>query len=126
MWTKEHRQRQAAFERRRYRSDLTDAEWERIDPFLPKPARCGRKPKVDLREIVNGASGRVNPELKGTKVAAHYPLEFAAGEIMKVANKALGRKPFVAGRHFSTGVARIWVTAAVSDFISLLRYEKET
>ncbi len=30
--------------------------------------------------IVNGASGRVNPELKGTKVAAHYPLEFAAGE----------------------------------------------
>src|SRR3954452_13957581 len=53
MWTKEHRKRQAAFERRRYPSDLTDAEWERIEPFLPKPARCGRKPKVDLREILN-------------------------------------------------------------------------
>lgn len=53
MWTKEQRKRQAAFERRRYPSDLTDAEWERIKPLLPKPARCGRKPKVDLREILN-------------------------------------------------------------------------
>ena len=53
MWTKEHRQRQAAFGRRRYASDLSDAEWERITPLLPKPARCGRRPKVDLREIVN-------------------------------------------------------------------------
>src|ERR1044071_5416720 len=53
MWTKEHRERQAAFERRRYPSDLTDAEWERIEPFLPKPARRGRRPKVDLREILN-------------------------------------------------------------------------
>src|SRR3954452_7341835 len=53
MWTKEHRRRQAAFERRRYPSDLTDAEWDRIKPLLPKPARWGRKPKVDLREILN-------------------------------------------------------------------------
>jgi transposase len=53
MWTKEHRKRQAAFERRRYPSDLTEAEWERIKLFLPKPARRGRQPKVDLREILN-------------------------------------------------------------------------
>src|SRR4051794_30081442 len=53
MWTKEQRRRQAAFERRRYPSDLTDAEWERIKPLLPKPAWRGRKPKVDLREILN-------------------------------------------------------------------------
>jgi putative transposase len=38
---------------KRYPSDLTDEEWERIAPFLPKPARRGRKPKVDLREILN-------------------------------------------------------------------------
>ena len=49
----EHREHQAAFERRRYPSDLSDAEWERIEPFLPRPARRGRKPKVDLREILN-------------------------------------------------------------------------
>jgi transposase len=54
MWTKEHRARQAAFERqRRYPTDLTDEEWERIRPLLPKPARRGRKPGVDLREILN-------------------------------------------------------------------------
>ena len=53
MWTKEHRKRQAAFERRRYPSDLSDAEWERIKPLLPTPGRLGRKPKVDLREILN-------------------------------------------------------------------------
>jgi transposase len=54
MWTKEQRTRQAAFEtRRRYPTDLTDAEWEQIKPLLPKVARRGRRPKVDLREILN-------------------------------------------------------------------------
>ena len=54
MWTKEHRARQLVFERsRRYPTDLTDAEWEQVRPLLPKPARRGRTPKVDLREILN-------------------------------------------------------------------------
>jgi putative transposase len=36
----------AAIERKtkRYPTDLTDQEWERIAPLLPKPARRGRKP----------------------------------------------------------------------------------
>jgi transposase len=53
MWTKEHRERQKAFERRRYPTDLTDEEWERIRPILPQPSQRGRKPKVNLREILN-------------------------------------------------------------------------
>ncbi len=53
MWTKAHRARQAAFERRRYPTDLTDAEWERVRPLLPRPAKRGRKPGVDLREILS-------------------------------------------------------------------------
>lgn len=53
MWTKEHRARQAAFARRRYPTDLTDAEWAQIAPLLPRPAKRGRKPRVDLREILN-------------------------------------------------------------------------
>ncbi len=53
MWTKEHRERQKAFERQRYPTDLTDEEWQRIRPILPQPARRGRKPKADLREILN-------------------------------------------------------------------------
>lgn len=45
----------AKIERRtkRYPSDLTDGEWERIAPLLPKVARRGRKPGVDRREILN-------------------------------------------------------------------------
>jgi putative transposase len=38
---------------KRYPSDLTDAEWERIKPLLPKPSRRGRKRAVDMREILN-------------------------------------------------------------------------
>jgi transposase len=34
-------------------SDLTDEEWVRIAPLLPKPAKKGRKPAVDLREVLN-------------------------------------------------------------------------
>lgn len=54
MWTEEHRARQAAFERRRrYPTDLTDEEWERIRPLLPRPAKCGRPPSADQREVLN-------------------------------------------------------------------------
>ena len=38
---------------KRYPSDLTDEEWARIEPLLPKPSRRGRKPAVDLREVLN-------------------------------------------------------------------------
>ena len=38
---------------KRYPSDLTDEEWERIRPLLPKPPRRGRRPAVNLREILN-------------------------------------------------------------------------
>ena len=55
MWTKEHRARQAASERgRRYPTDLSDDEWERIRPLLPEPATRWRKPGVDLREVLKG------------------------------------------------------------------------
>jgi len=39
MWTKEHRERQKAFERRRYPTDLTDEEWERILQQLSHPVQ---------------------------------------------------------------------------------------
>jgi putative transposase len=53
MWTKEHRERQKAFEQRRYPTDLTDKKRERIRSMLPQHARRRRKLKVDLREILN-------------------------------------------------------------------------
>jgi transposase len=54
MWTKEHRARQAAFERRRrYPTDLTDEEWAAVQPLLPPPAGRGRPPSADMREMLN-------------------------------------------------------------------------
>ena len=38
---------------KRYPTDLTDEEWEQIEPLLPKPAERGRKPSVDLCEVLN-------------------------------------------------------------------------
>ena len=38
---------------KRYPTDLTDEEWERIKSFLPSAARKGRKPSVDFREVLN-------------------------------------------------------------------------
>jgi len=42
--------------RRAYRSDLTDAEWQRLEPYLPPPAKTGRRREHDLREILNALS----------------------------------------------------------------------
>ena len=55
MWTRESRGRMAGFERRakRYPTDLTDEEWQFIQPFLPPVSKRGRKPKTDLREVLD-------------------------------------------------------------------------
>jgi transposase len=37
----------------RYGSDVTEAEWLILAPFLPAPSRCGRHRKWEMREIVN-------------------------------------------------------------------------
>ena len=52
MWTRASRGRMAGFEKRakRYPTDLTDAEWLFIQPFL---AKRGRKPTTDLREVLD-------------------------------------------------------------------------
>ena len=39
--------------RRSYPSDLTDLEWEIIEPLLPPAKRRGRERTTDLREVVN-------------------------------------------------------------------------
>jgi transposase len=38
---------------KRYPTDLTDEEWDRIKPLMPKPPKRGRPPRVDLREMLN-------------------------------------------------------------------------
>ena len=53
MWTTENRGRYDR-NRLRYPSDVTDQEWELIEPLIPPAKRGGNKRTVDLREIVNG------------------------------------------------------------------------
>ena len=55
MWTAATHGRMAEIERKtkRYPTDLTDEEWVKIEPFLPKPAKTGRRREVDLREVLN-------------------------------------------------------------------------
>ena len=38
---------------KRYPADLTDEEWDRIKPLMPKPPKRGRPPSADLREMLN-------------------------------------------------------------------------
>ncbi len=40
--------------RKIYPSDLSDREWELLEPLLPKPKGFGHPRDVDLREILNG------------------------------------------------------------------------
>jgi transposase len=52
MWTPTMR-RQHSRAGLRYGSDLTDAEWAILAPFLPTEADCGRKRAYPMREIAN-------------------------------------------------------------------------
>ena len=38
----------------RYPSDLTDAEWALVSPFIPPSKPGGRPRKTDMREVMNG------------------------------------------------------------------------
>ena len=53
MWTKITRPK---YERagQRYASDLTDAEWAVIEPFMPATKHLGRPRETDLRAILDG------------------------------------------------------------------------
>jgi len=40
-------------ERKRYRTDLTDAQWEIMETLIPSAKPGGRPRSVDMREVVN-------------------------------------------------------------------------
>ena len=39
--------------RRSYPTDLTDAQWAYLEPYLPRPSKEGRPREIDLREILD-------------------------------------------------------------------------
>ena len=50
---KSERQRKIRGMRKKYKSDLTDKEWERIKRYIPPPKRGGRARKANMREVMN-------------------------------------------------------------------------
>jgi transposase len=52
MWTEEAR-KQHAPRKERYPSDMTDAEWALIEPFIPPAERGGRPRRTNMREVMN-------------------------------------------------------------------------
>jgi transposase len=52
MWTDKHRETYRR-EGGRFPSDLTDAEWARIEPLIPAAAPGGRPRKTDMRAATN-------------------------------------------------------------------------
>src|ERR1700728_273727 len=55
MWSPSTRGRMAKIEKKAKRdpSDLTDEEWARVEPFLPRASKAGRPVEVELREVLN-------------------------------------------------------------------------
>src|SRR4051812_46958664 len=81
--------------RRGYPSDLTDAQWELIEPLLPEPSTGGRPEKHPRREIVNAILYVVKSGCPWRYLPADLPPwqtvygDFAAWEAAGVTEKLL-------------------------------------
>ena len=59
--------------RQRYPSDLTDAQWNRIEEQVPKPRPGGRPASVSRREIVNAIVYVVREEITWRALPHDFP-----------------------------------------------------
>jgi transposase len=56
-----------------YTSDLTDAEWAKIEPLLPPEKSVGRDREVDLREVLNAIYYRADNGVKWRNLPSDFP-----------------------------------------------------
>ncbi|MDE1675309.1 transposase [Nocardia gipuzkoensis] len=54
------------------RADLTDAEWARLAPLLPRGKKAGRPPKWTKRQLIDGVRWRVRVGAPWRDVAEQY------------------------------------------------------
>ncbi len=60
--------------RKRYPSDLTDAQWEKLSSFLPAPQPLGRPPKWEMCLIINAIFyGMPNYRLDSLSLVCYHP-----------------------------------------------------
>ena len=100
-----------------YPSDLTDAEWRRLEPLLPPPQPGGRPIKYPRREIVNailyilrtGAAWRLLPhDFPPYRIVFHYYRTWRKAGVWPQVNDALRQQLRQSeGRHPEPGAAII-------------------
>jgi len=56
-----------------YDSDLTDQEWQIIEPLLPPEKPVGKDREVDLREVVNAIFYRADNGIKWRALPCDFP-----------------------------------------------------
>jgi transposase len=56
-----------------YGSDLTDAEWQRIEPLLPQNKPVRRLREVDLRQVLDAIFYREDNGVKWRNLPADFP-----------------------------------------------------
>lgn len=56
-----------------YPSDLTDAEWQRIEPMLPPEKRLGKHRKVDRRYVLDAIFYRADNGIKWRALPVDFP-----------------------------------------------------
>lgn len=54
-------------------SELSDAEWQRIEPLRPDDKLIGREREVELREVLNASFYRVENRVKWRHLPADFP-----------------------------------------------------
>lgn len=95
--------------RQPYPTDLTDAQWELLRPFVQRTEPTGRPPTLDLREVVNallyvartGCQWRMLPhDLPNWASVRYYFDKWTLDGTWQEINKALNvRVRVAAGRH---------------------------
>jgi transposase len=56
-----------------YDSDLTDEEWQRIEPLLPPTKPVGKDREVDLRDVLNAIFYRADNGSKWRALPSDFP-----------------------------------------------------
>jgi len=59
--------------RQPFPTDLTDDQWQRVDPLLPRPESIGRPRQLDLREVVNAILFLLHADCGWRGLPASFP-----------------------------------------------------
>ena len=75
---------------KRYPSGLTDEEWVRIAPLMPRPGRCGRPREVEFREVINAVRYLVRSGCGWRMLPVHFgPWQTVYGWFRELARRFL-------------------------------------